>query len=171
MSHVCTLRDHYSPNCCYSGRTSENISKSWKMNLRVAVAKACCSFPGPWELCLPAGGSVLQPLVHESCPDKWMSWSTGQSIGMSAALLCFFISWGNKANGTDLCKLLGNVRAKSTVSNLSYELLLGKGWQKCDGASSTTCFVLVSHMMWAETAAESWSQLWKPQSQGKILRR
>lgn len=59
------------------------------MNLRVVVAKMCCSFPGPWEFCLSAGRSVLQPLVHESYPDKWMRWSTEQSIGMSAALLVF----------------------------------------------------------------------------------
>lgn len=50
-------------------------------------------------------------------PDKWVRWSTGQSIGMSAALLCFVITWGN--NGSDLCKLLGNVWVKSSVSNLS----------------------------------------------------
>lgn len=64
------------------------------MNLRVAVTKVCCSFPRPWEFCLSAGGRVLQPLVHESYPHKWMRRSTGQSIGMSAALLCSFINWG-----------------------------------------------------------------------------
>lgn len=87
------------------------------MSLRVGVAEARCSFPGPWELGLSAGGSVLLALFVRA---SQTSGGGGPGDRASfAALLCFFITWGSGANGTDLSKLLGSIGVESTLKNLN----------------------------------------------------